>query len=234
VKPIGLPQLAPRSARASGDRWLFGYADVVTLLFACFAALYAAEVTPARSTEPRPELVSTPAVRPEVVQLEREVTALREREPGVAIEVIPGVTETTISFAEAGSFPPGQAVLTPAALRVMDRLAALLRGSAWSLRVEGHTDDRPIRNRTYASNWDLSTARATAVVQWLVEQGGLDPARLSAAGYAEYRPREPNLNEEARARNRRVDLILLVGRTAQGAGTDADYTVGGDRPSGGR
>jgi chemotaxis protein MotB len=67
----------------------------------------------------------------------------------------------------------------------------------------------PIHTPLFASNWELSTARATRVVQFLVEQGHLDPARLSAAGYGEYHPRVPNTSPELRARNRRVDIVVL-------------------------
>jgi chemotaxis protein MotB len=76
------------------------------------------------------------------------------------------------------------------------------------IRVEGHTDDAPIHTTAYASNWELSTARAVRVVQMLVDEG-IAPWRLSAAGYAEFHPRVPNETALARARNRRVDIVIL-------------------------
>ena len=79
------------------------------------------------------------------------------------------------------------------------------------IRIEGHTDDVPIHSARFASNWELSTARATAVVQWLIEREGMTPSRLSAAGYGEFHPRVPNDSTEARARNRRVDVVILKG-----------------------
>jgi chemotaxis protein MotB len=79
------------------------------------------------------------------------------------------------------------------------------------VRVEGHTDDVPIRTARYQSNWELSTARASAVVAYLVEVGKLDPERLSAAGYGEFHPQVPNDSPEHRARNRRVDLVVQAG-----------------------
>ena len=78
-----------------------------------------------------------------------------------------------------------------------------------SLRVEGHTDDVPIQTGRYASNWELSTARATTVVTYLLQDAGLAPERLSAAGYGEFHPRAPNTSPENRARNRRVDVVIL-------------------------
>ncbi len=76
------------------------------------------------------------------------------------------------------------------------------------MRVEGHTDDVPIHTARFASNWELSTARATIVVAYFVESG-VWPTRLSAAGYAEFHPRQPNDSDASRARNRRVDVVVL-------------------------
>jgi chemotaxis protein MotB len=114
-----------------------------------------------------------------------------------------------ISLPEAGSFPAGRAELSAQARNVMLDLAQELRALPNLIRVEGHTDDVPIHTPQFASNWELSTARATTVVQYLIEAGGLDPARLAAAGYAEYRPRLSNDSPDARARNRRVDIVVL-------------------------
>ncbi len=76
------------------------------------------------------------------------------------------------------------------------------------IRVEGHTDNVPISNPRFPSNWELSTARATVVVCHLIQTYSLSPAMLSAAGYAENRPIASNDTEEGKARNRRVDLII--------------------------
>jgi chemotaxis protein MotB len=75
--------------------------------------------------------------------------------------------------------------------------------------VEGHTDDRPISTAQFPSNWELSTARASAVLRYLVARHGIAPARMSAAGYADQRPVASNATTGGRARNRRVDLAIL-------------------------
>lgn len=77
------------------------------------------------------------------------------------------------------------------------------------VRVEGHTDNIPIKNEFYNSNWQLSSIRASNVVQFLIEHGSLSPDRLSAVGYGEYRPISDNNTEEGRAKNRRVDILIL-------------------------
>ena len=225
-----LPSVAPRSTRASGDRWLFGYADVVTLLFACFAALYAAATAPVPVASAAAAAAPAPSMR---ADLAAEFAALRLRQSDLQIDVTRSPRGTVVSLAEAGSFAPGDAELSPAAIRAIGDLAALLQSQPHQIRVEGHTDDRPIQNARFASNWELSTARATRVVQWLVEDGRIAPARLSAAGYAEYRPRVANTGPEGRARNRRVDIVVLEG-PAQDAQDAADYGTGGIPPSGGR
>jgi chemotaxis protein MotB len=114
-----------------------------------------------------------------------------------------------ISIPEAGSFATGSADLPPKATALFSALGARLRVVPNAIRVEGHTDDVPIHTPRYESNWDLSTARATAVVAFLIEVAGVDPGRLSAAGYAEFRPRAANDSPANRATNRRVDLVIL-------------------------
>ncbi len=75
--------------------------------------------------------------------------------------------------------------------------------------MEGHTDNVPVHNSRFKSNWDLSTARATTVAALLIERHGFDPALISAAGYSEYRPVAGNDSVEGRAANRRVDLVVV-------------------------
>ena len=75
--------------------------------------------------------------------------------------------------------------------------------------MEGHTDNVPVHNSRFKSNWELSTARATTVVSLLIEQHGFDPLLVSAAGYSEYRPVESNTTAQGRAANRRVDLVVV-------------------------
>lgn len=206
--PRMMPAARPRSIRASGDRWLFGYADVVTLLFACFAAMYA-HAAPANPPVVEAAPASVLVTAPDRSALARAIEELASNEPQVRMELTTSETGTVISLAETGSFPVGTADLTPAAARALAGLARVLRTEPSVIRIEGHTDDRPIRTPRYASNWELSTARATRVVQFLVEEGALPPARLSAAGYGEYRPRLANDTAESRARNRRVDIVVL-------------------------
>ena len=92
------------------------------------------------------------------------------------------------------------------------QIAGVLRSTeaAGLIRVEGHTDDDPISTPQFPSNWELSTARGTAVVAALLESEKLSAERISAAGYAEYHPIAPNDTTEGRAQNRRVDLVVTA------------------------
>lgn len=113
-----------------------------------------------------------------------------------------------ISLREVGFFDTGSAEIRASSLPAFGRLANLLRESEYDVRIEGHTDDVPIHNSKFASNWDLATARATATIRLLIVNFGFDPERLSAAGYAEFRPIATNQTPEGRAMNRRVDVVV--------------------------
>ena len=116
----------------------------------------------------------------------------------------------TISLAEAGFFDPGSAVINTKALAAVDSIAATLQPLTYSIRVEGHTDNTPIHTPQFPSNWELSTTRATFLLQYLISNGKISPRRLSAVGYGEYHPIAPNNTPEGRAANRRVDIVLLA------------------------
>jgi chemotaxis protein MotB len=114
-----------------------------------------------------------------------------------------------VSLREAGFFASGSATPKPEALRTLQTIATVLSRTRYDLRVEGHTDNIPIHNAQFDSNWELSTARATTIARLLLGMNAIRADRLSAAGYAEYHPVAPNDSPDARARNRRVDLIVL-------------------------
>ncbi len=112
-------------------------------------------------------------------------------------------------------FTPGNADLGPDARHELDLLAGALRAIApkipaeipWVLRVDGHTDKRPISTAQFPSNWELSTARATAVVKYLIEQG-LSADHLAAAGFGEFQPIDAGSSDEAYRKNRRIEFKL--------------------------
>jgi chemotaxis protein MotB len=114
-----------------------------------------------------------------------------------------------ISLREVGFFESGSAQMKSASQAAFDRIASMLRQRDYRLRIEGHTDNAPIHNFQFPSNWELSTSRATEIVRLLIVRDGFGPDRLSAAGFAEYHPVAPNLTAEGRGMNRRVDIVIL-------------------------
>jgi len=107
-------------------------------------------------------------------------------------------------------FPSGVAALSPGAQKVLKQLADTLKPFPNPIRVEGHTDNRPIRSAAFPSNWELSAARAASVVH-LFTENGMDPRRLAVIGLGEYRPAQSNDTEQGRNINRRVLLVILSG-----------------------
>jgi chemotaxis protein MotB len=116
-------------------------------------------------------------------------------------------------------FPSGAAALAPNASGVLEKLAEVLRDFPNPVRVEGHTDDRPISTALYPSNWELSSARAARVVE-VLSRNGVDPTRLTVQGFGEFRPIASNATSEGRNANRRVLLVI-----ESGAGGDAPRGV---------
>ena len=105
-------------------------------------------------------------------------------------------------------FEPGQATLQPAGLSILDLVTSSLLNAGHDVAIEGHTDSRPISTSRYPSNWELSTARATSVLRYMLLQG-FDPARISASGYADTRPMADNDTPEGQAANRRVEIVIV-------------------------
>ncbi len=114
-----------------------------------------------------------------------------------------------VSLGEAGMYDSGSDQIKPEGKILLDAIAKHLSLLDNQIRVEGHTDNVPIRNSRFPSNWELSTARATGMLRYLGEKFEFKPDLLSAAGYGEYRPAASNDTDEGKTRNRRVDIIVL-------------------------
>lgn len=114
-----------------------------------------------------------------------------------------------IQLKDSGIFDSGSAALRPELLNELKQVVRELESLNQPLRIEGHTDNVPVRGGGYASNWELSAARATSVLQFFLAQSRLSPEQMSVAGYGEYRPIAPNTTAQGRARNRRVDIVIL-------------------------
>jgi chemotaxis protein MotB len=119
----------------------------------------------------------------------------------------------TMTMVDKILFPSGSAVVSKAGKKVLDKVVSILKDvKDKRIQIEGHTDNMKIVSTlraTFPTNWELSTARATEVLRYLQERGGIDPHLLSATGYGEYQPVTPNDTDEGRHKNRRIEIVLL-------------------------
>ena len=213
--------------REDPDRWAIPYADFITLMFAVFAVMYSiSHVDSARLKEfvgstreafgpridgSRPvveDTVSAPSPRERLKQ--DAVRIIEMTGASGLVSVRPDERGLALSLDEQVLFNSGDAQIKPSATYAMGAVASILREVGCRAIVEGHTDSLPISNERFASNWELSTARATNVLTRLINDYGVSPERVSVAGYAEFRPIASNATPEGRMRNRRVDVVLLL------------------------
>ena len=183
------------------------FVDALTLVLAVFVLLMLVALLAQRGLvhhlRQREQELST--VREEKARIERRLRALAPRS-AISIDDGKVILQGEVLF-DSGSDalkPEGDALMT----QIGHSLAALLEAEAnQMLLVGGHTDDRPIHGR-FASNWELSTARALAVSRVLI-QAGVSPARVVASGFGEHHPRASNQTEAGRAQNRRIEVLLV-------------------------
>jgi len=122
------------------------------------------------------------------------------------------ITESGMTLSLEGSvaFEPGVADIHPRVFSALEGIGKLINKIPNAVRVEGHSDDIPIRTLKFPSNWELSIARAVNVTKYLIEHANVSPLRLSAVGYGDSKPLLPNDMEKHRAKNRRVEIVLLT------------------------
>lgn len=213
------------------DRWVVSYADFMTLLFAFFTTMYAISQVDAgklkmftgsmksafRSEDARVSksvIEGIVPVAPEMMSVEEElrrsVTTLPSKED---MEISRDERGVILSIGDNVLFEVGKAGVKQDAISSLGAVALVLKKLPNRVIVEGHTDNIPIADphARFASNWELSTARATSVLSHLLNRYNLPPERFAAAGYAEFKPRFTNATPEGRAKNRRVDIIILSG-----------------------
>ena len=196
------------------DRWLISYADFLTLMFTFFAALYAL------STVDKEKIGQfSNSLRLAFNVIERPIPGVGEtKKPLMAeisktVAIIEGINVKSdprgivVTLSNDTAFMSGSADIKDTIAPALDNLAEILKKNPGRIVIEGHTDNMPISGGKYASNWELSTARAASVLNLFLQQG-LDPNRFIIAGYGEYRPLASSATEEGRAKNRRVEIVL--------------------------
>ncbi|WP_343670966.1 OmpA/MotB family protein [Paraburkholderia heleia] len=196
---------------SGSGRWLISYADLITTLMVLFLALYAMQLARHRESEIRSAAQPTntaPAVENMPAADQALLAALETLRQRGEITIVPAARGVEIGINAKILFNAGDATLLPESLGVLGRIAEVLRAApTGNILVEGHTDSTPISNAKFASNWELSSARAGAVVRYLVERG-IEPHRLAAIGRADNFPLVAGNDPASRALNRRVTLIV--------------------------
>ena len=220
-------------------RWLLTYADMITLMLALFIILFAMSTISRVKVQQFAKSVSAgfdnqwtvnqppnggangeqsfeasssiPAIKKELEKYVKENHL--EQQVQVHSEAR-GLAVTLLS--DKAFYNSGSAEIRPEAQKFLDGISPILKRNGNEIAVEGYTDNVPISTSQYPTNWELSTARAANVTEYL-QHDGIAPTRLSATGYSEYRPRNRNASDTDKQQNRRVDIVLLSGSAAPGS-----------------
>jgi chemotaxis protein MotB len=156
------------------------------------------------------DVMSPARVKDDLNQIRRELEQRLSNQVAThTVSIQMGRDGLVISLREAGFFSSGSATPKPETLPTLRQIATALGRTPYDLRIEGHTDDIPIHTPEFDSNWELSSTRATRIARLFLDLKAMPPDRISAAGYAEFHPVAGNDTAEGRARNRRVDLVVL-------------------------
>jgi len=188
------------------DTWALSYIDLLLLMVTLFILLLSYQQDAIQQTTAELEVAETVKAQatPSHQAFLDQVYMSHLKDRVMAVE-----EKNTIKLAMSDSilFFPADATLSHSGEQVLDELALMLKQRPWHILVEGHTDNQPISTPRYASNWELSSSRATSVTRYLIGRG-ISPQRLSAIGYADTRPITSNEDSIGRGKNRRVALIL--------------------------
>jgi len=138
--------------------------------------------------------------------------ALKEEIEKGSVSIQTEGMKVIVHLMENATFDSGDARLHDTFRPTLDKIAGLIDNDSGELTISGHTDNLPISNERFRSNWDLSTSRAVSVAHALLETGAVDPGIVMVTGHADTRPLEPNESAENRARNRRVDISIVRGK----------------------
>lgn len=229
-------KIEEEESHGGSERWLLTYSDLITLLMIFFVLMYTisnqdkqkmqqvmgsiSQAFIGQKTQfvvgesPGPSAVAGKGAGQQeaqaMTQLKKQLDKyIKEAKLGTKVSVHEETRGLVVSLQEPLLFASGSAVISNEYKGVLFKIGSALKTFPNLIRVEGHTDNVPIKTNVFPSNWELSTARATNVVRFMVEQVSIGADRLAAVGYGEYRNIVPNDTELHRGTNRRVDLVLL-------------------------
>lgn len=231
--------------KSGAPLWMTTYGDLMTLLLCFFVLLFSfSTIDVVRFKEvivelqgalgvlsggpmvlnmgdiPQKSIVQAQAVsvKTQITEVKKEIEKkVKEENLEKDVQITIDERGLRIRFTDKVLFDLGKAEIKLGAIPILQAVGEELSSIANHVLIEGHTDDWPIRTLQFPSNWELSTSRATALIHYFIEESGVDPTRLSAAGYGKYHPVAPNDSPENKAKNRRVDVVVLLGEEDKAA-----------------
>lgn len=227
-----------KESHNNSERWLLTYSDLITLLMIFFVVMYALSNVDVAKYKVISESLrvamgggktmvgqdNTSSVTDDVkvidTQSSEEKTKMEDlkktvdkylEQNGLSQAVTSKIEQRglVVSIKDTLFFDNGKADIKPEFAKMLIDIGKILNQLGHYIRIEGHTDNVPIKTSQYNSNWQLSSVRAANVTELLVEQSGIAPKQLSAVGYGEFRPVSDNSTEAGRMKNRRVDIIII-------------------------
>jgi chemotaxis protein MotB len=214
--------LTSEDSSETDHNWLITLSDLMSLLLVFFIIFFAMSrvsgaknsVTPVKTagsvTVSVPPALPTQKAEGKLETIRKDIqgtiTALKMNDQ---VKIESAERELILTLKENVTFKTGDADILKGSQPVLDALAETVKKNpSFMVDINGHTDDQPIHTSRYPSNWELSVARATSVLKYLVGHYDLDPARFTIKGNADHRPLAPNWSDENRAQNRRVEIRL--------------------------
>ena len=202
------------------DGWMDTFADTMTLLLTFFILLYSISAVDSEKLKKLSEALqysltgdssieevqSIDDLKVEIIEknsLTDEIK-IREEERGIVLQVDESIL-----------FDSGKAEIKSESINVLDTIAKIIQETDNEIVAEGNTDNVPINSSAYRSNWELSTERALSIVRYLIENKNINPNRISLKGYGEFNPIVPNDTPENKAKNRRVDILVVEERESK-------------------
>jgi chemotaxis protein MotB len=228
--------------RAGTPVWLITYSDLMTLMFSFFIILISFSVfeqgniinfvgsflgafkilpggfktsTGEQVLLPSKEILKTSRELSDILTRTRGVLKKEGIEKGVEFKTTNQGLEVAVADYLLFGLQPSSTDISHEMKLFLDELAETVRDSSYLVSIEGHTDDLPLKTEHFPSSWELSTARAVTILRYLIDERGMSPLRLKAAGFGHYRPLVPNDTPEHRAQNRRVVIRLQPNELAE-------------------
>jgi len=191
-------QIPRRGPDPHRDRWMVSYMDILTILLIFFVAAAAQTTIPHPVEKP----MEKPPEPPRLLEPQRKLALL-----GLDLRMDP--RGLVISLPQTILFGSGDDAISPQARPMVEQIAAVLREIPNKVALVGHADAVPIHNRRFKNNWELAAARSLRLLELLGNDCGIEESRLSVASDSSFDPRDTNDTPDGRARNRRVEIVIL-------------------------